>query len=114
MEQLKESLLNNATLVFSNMQEPFTIRVDASHLGIGHALMQMHDSVEKVVALGGRAMKKHEANLSATDSELLAILHATETYHPFISNGRKFTINPDHCSLQYLRNLKNGKSPKLI
>jgi hypothetical protein len=57
MASLKESLLNNATLVFPNMQEPFIIRVDASHLGIGHALMQMHDSVEKVVAFGGRAIK---------------------------------------------------------
>jgi hypothetical protein len=114
MAQLKESLLNNATLVFPNMQEPFMIRVDASHPGIGHALLQMHDSVEEVVAFGGRAMKKHEVNLSATDSELLAILHAIETYHPFISNGRKFTIKTDRCSSQYLRNLQNAKSPKLI
>jgi hypothetical protein len=64
--------------------------------------------------LRGRPFKHHESKLSAADLELLAILHAVKTYHQFLSNGKKFKIFSDHCSLQFLQNLKFSKHAKYL
>ena len=113
LEQLKRALLSDAILAFPDMNEPFIIQCDASKTAAGHALLQMKDGILRPIAFGGRGFKKHEMKLSATDLELLSLLHAIETYHQFISNGRPFRLLTDHCSLQYLQNLKHSSSSKL-
>jgi hypothetical protein len=114
LEKLKHLLLQNATLIFPDLNAPFLIMVDASKHAAAHCLLQKKDGVLKPVAFGGRTFKKYEQNLSACDSELIALVHAIQTYHHFLSNGRPFTILTDHCSLTYLRNLKFSTSPKLV
>jgi hypothetical protein len=111
---LKQLLLQNTTLIFPDLNEPFLIMVDASKHTATYCLLQKKDGVLRPVAFGGRTFKKYEQNLPACDSELIAIVHAIQTYHHFLSNGRSFTILSDHCSFQYLRNLKFSTSPKLV
>jgi hypothetical protein len=114
LEKLKQLLLQNATLIFPDLNEPFLIMVDASKHSAAHCLLQKKDGVLRPVAFGGRTFKKYVQNISACDSEFIALVHAIQTYHHFLSNGRPFTILSDHCSLQYLRNLKFSISPKLV
>jgi hypothetical protein len=64
--------------------------------------------------LRGETFKHHDSKLSATDLKLLASLHAVETYHQFLSNGKKFKIFSDHCSLQVLQNLKFSMHAKYL
>jgi hypothetical protein len=61
----------------------------------------------------GRAFKKYEKKLAATDQELVGILHAIESYRQFLSNGQPFVILTDHLSLCFIQNLKYASSPKL-
>jgi hypothetical protein len=52
------------------------------------------------VAFGGRDFKHYEQNLSACHSELIGILHAIQSYHQFLANGKPFTILTDDSSLK--------------
>jgi hypothetical protein len=87
---------------------------DASKSPAAHVLLQEKDGVQRMVSCGRRPFTNHESKLSAIDLELLAILHAFETYHQFLSNGKKFKIFSDHCSLQFLPNLKFSKHVKYL
>jgi len=114
LSKLKQALLTNVLLEFPDINDTFYIQTDASKLALAHCLLQKRDGTLRPIAFGGRAFKKYETKLSATDCELMAILHAIDAYRQFLGNGRKFVILTDHCSLQYLQNLKHATSPKLI
>jgi hypothetical protein len=88
--------------------------VDARKHTAAHCLLQKKDGILRPVACGRQTFKKYEQNLSACDWELIALVHAIQTYHHFPSNGRPFMILSEHCSLQYLRNLKFSTSSKLV
>jgi hypothetical protein len=114
LQKLKDALLSDVVLIFPDLNEKFWVQVDGSKSAIGHALLQMKDGVLRPVAFGGRSFKQYEQKLSACHSELLAILHAIETYHQFLANGKPFTILSDHCSLKFIKDLRLSTSPKLV
>jgi hypothetical protein len=114
LQKLKDALLSDVVLIFPDLNEKFWLQVDGSKSAIGHALLQMKDGVLRPVAFGGRSFKQYEQKLSACHSELLAILHAIETYHQFLANGKPFTILSDHCSLKFIKDLRLSTSPKLV
>jgi hypothetical protein len=41
-------------------------------------------------------------------------MHAIQTYHQFLANGKPFTILSDHCSLKFFEDLRLSTSPKLV
>jgi hypothetical protein len=114
LQKLKDALLSDVVLIFPDLNEKFWVKVDASKSALGHSLLQMKDGVLRPVAFGGRSFKQYEQKLSACHSELLAILHAIQTYHQFLANGRPFTILSDHCSLKFIKDLRLSTSPKLV
>jgi hypothetical protein len=114
LQKLKDALLSDVVLIFPDLNEKFFLQVDASKSALGHSLLQMKDGVLRPVAFGGRSFKQYEQKLSACHSELLAILHAIQTYHQFLANGRPFTILSDHCSLKFIKDLRLSTSPKLV
>jgi hypothetical protein len=66
------------------------------------------------LASGGRSLRPYEQKSSLCHAELIALLDAIKTYHPYLSNGRPFVVYSDHCSLKYIRSLKLSSNPKLI
>jgi hypothetical protein len=114
LQKLKDALLSDVVLIFPDLNEKFFVQVDGSKTAIGHALLQMKDGMLRPVAFGGRSFKQYEQKLSACHSELLAILHAIQTYHQFLANGKPFTILSDHCSLKFIKDLRLSTSPKLV
>jgi hypothetical protein len=114
LEQLKKLLLQNATLVYPDFEKPFVIFCDASGHSIGHVLAQEQQGVLKPLAFGGRSMRSYEQKSSVCHAELIALLDAIKTYHPYLSNGRPFVVHSDHCSLKYIQSLKLSSNPKLI
>jgi hypothetical protein len=76
-------------LIYPNMNEKFYIQPDSSSKAIAHCLLQMKDGVLRPISFGGRALKKHETKMSATDLELIGFLDAILSYKQFISNGKK-------------------------
>jgi hypothetical protein len=114
LQKLKDALLSDVVLIFLDLNERFYLQVDGSKTAIGHALSQMKDGMLRPVAFGGRSFKQYEQKVSACHSELLAILHAIQTYHQFLANGKPFTILSDHCSLKVIKDLPLSTSPKLV
>jgi hypothetical protein len=114
LQKMKDALLENVVLLYPDMNKTFHIQTDASKMAAAHVLLQEHEGSLRPIAFGGRAFKQHESKLSATDLELLAILDALKAYHQFISNGRRFVIRTDHCSLKFLQNLEHAANPKLV
>jgi hypothetical protein len=76
LEKLKQLLLLNATLISPDLNEPVLIMGDANKQTAAHCLLQKKDGVLRPVAFGGRTFKKYEQNVSACDSELIALVQA--------------------------------------
>jgi hypothetical protein len=118
-QKLKDALLSDVVLIFPDLNKKFYLQVDGlqvdgSNIAIGHALLQTKDGMLRPVAFGGRCFKQYEQKLSACHSELLAILHAIQTYHQFLANRKPFTILSDHCSLKFIKDLRLSTGPKLV
>ena len=80
---------------------------DASNVGIGAILSQVHQGHKRVKAYYSHApISKPECKYCTTRRELLVIVKAMDHFHPYLY-GRKFTIRTDHASLQWLLNFKN-------
>jgi hypothetical protein len=114
LEQLKEALLNNAMLIYPDMNEKFCLQSESSSKAIAHCLLQMKDGILRPILFGGRALKKHETKMSATDLELVGFLDAILSYKQLISNGKRWTILTDHLSLQYIQDLRHSALPKVF
>jgi hypothetical protein len=114
LEKLKELLLHNATLAYPDFQKEFVILVDGSRDSVGHVLAQFQNGLLRPLIFGGRSSRKFERSGSATHIELIALLDAIKSYHPFLSNGRQFLLLTDHLSLSFIQNLKLSSSSQLI
>jgi hypothetical protein len=112
LPKMKNALLENVVLLYPDMNKTFHIQTDASKMAAVHVLLQEHEGSLRPIAVGGRAFKQHESKLSATDLELLAILDGLKAYHQFISNGRRFVIRTDHCSLKFCSNFEASSKPE--
>jgi len=104
--RLKEALASASVLAYPESEDPFVLDTDASNVGIGAVLSQVHQGHERVIAYYSQALSKPERNYCTTRRELLAIVKAIDHFHPYLY-GRKFTIRTDHASLQWLLNFKN-------
>jgi len=107
--ELKERLCSNPILYSPDFSKSFRVYTDASALGTGGILAQEIDGHERVIAYTSRALTAtEEKNLSATELEVLAVLHALEAFRPYLE-GYKFQLFTDHSSLKWLVQLKNPK-----
>ena len=93
-------------LAYPRTTEPFLLDTDASNVGVGAVLSQVHDGEERVIAYYSHALSRPERNYCTTRRELLAVVRAIENFHPYLY-GRLFTVRTDHASLQWLLTFKN-------
>ena len=104
--RLKEARASIPVLAYPESEEPFMLDTDASNVGIGAVLSQVHQGDERVIAYYSQALSKPERNYCTTRRELLAIVKAIDHFNPYLY-GRKFTIKTDQASFQCLLNFKN-------
>jgi transposase InsO family protein len=106
-DQLKEAITSPAVLILPDPCQPYTIRTDASRVGIGAVLLQQSsDSNDrsnplkyKPVAFASRSLKPAEKNYSAIELEALAIWWSvTHKFRSYIE-GQQFTLQTDHKPL---------------
>ena len=108
--ELKDRLCSSPILGFPDMNKPFVVTTDASRTALGYILSQLDEKGQrKVICYAGRSLKAYERNFSATEMELAAVIQAITTWHPYLAN-QHFTIETDHISLKYLKDLKLGNS----
>ncbi|CAF4129789.1 unnamed protein product [Rotaria sordida] len=109
--QLKEAITSPAVLILPDPSQPYTIRTDASCVGIGAVLFQKQvladDSettlpIYKPVAFASRSLKPAEKRYSAIELEALAIWWSvTKKFRSYIE-GQQFFLETDHKSLMSL------------
>lgn len=100
-EALKTALTASPVLALPNFGKDFVIETDASNVGIGAVLMQENHPICYISrALGPR----HQA-LSVYEKELLAVVHAVQTWSAYLTH-RPFIIKTDQKSLKYLLDQK--------
>ena len=108
-EQMKKALLSADVMGYPlNEAGDFILDVDASDIGIGGILHQMHGDREKVIAYASRSLNKAEKNYCISEKELLAILYFIEYYRQYLL-GRRFRVRSDHQALIWLFRLKEPR-----
>ena len=74
---------------------------------IGFILGQFDDnSIEIVLAYGGRSLNKFERNYSISERKCLAIIEGIKTYHVYLAD-KTFTVFTDHSALMWLQSVKH-------
>ncbi|CAG2224221.1 unnamed protein product [Mytilus edulis] len=108
LETLKTKLTSAPILVFPDFNKEFILHTDASGTAIGYVLGQ-HDKDKKlrVIAYGGRMLRKPEQRWDVKDRECLALVVAIKQFHVYLANN-KFHVYTDHIALQYLHRIKES------
>jgi RNA:NAD 2'-phosphotransferase (TPT1/KptA family) len=93
---------------YPNATDQFVLITDASQKATGYILNQIgSDGQERIVACGGRSLRKAEQNYTITELELLSVVEAINKYRHYLL-GKHFIIKSDHLSLKYLQSLKDS------
>ena len=79
---------------YFNNEEPITIQVDASSIGVGAALMQQG----KVVSYHSRTLTPTQQHYSNIERECYGLVDGVEHFHYYVF-GCKFTVQTDHLPL---------------
>ena len=67
-------------LALPDFNKPFIIEADASEVGIGAVLMQNG----RPLAYTSKALSPSHQNISVSDKEMLAIIHAVTRWRPYL------------------------------
>lgn len=108
-QSLTGSLCTEPVLKSPDFDQPFNVQTDASHVGIGAALLQGEPGNLQPIAHISRKLLKHEVRYSVVEKECLAIKWVLDSLKYYLQ-GRKFTLETDHHALIWLSNMKDTNS----
>ncbi|XP_070180343.1 uncharacterized protein [Littorina saxatilis] len=110
LEKIQEILSEHPVIVLPDFQKPFTVRTDASNIGIGAVLLQERDGRFHPVTYASRKLLDREQRYSTVERECLAIVWAVDKFSRYLY-GQEFMLETDHRPLTYLKQskLKNGR-----
>ena len=101
-DQLKELCTTTPVLAYADFTKPFKLHTDASVLGLGAVLYQLHESVEKVISYTSRSLTQSETKYPVHKLEFLCLKWAiTEQFHEYLY-GNTFDIYTDNNPLTYV------------
>ena len=107
--RLKELLMDAPSLALPDFEKPFILYTDASFIGLGAALHQVHvlnnKNVELPVCWISRALRNAELRDGATQLECLAVVWALEKLHYYLE-GTTFEIVTDCQAVNSLLGMK--------
>ncbi|CAG9122098.1 unnamed protein product [Plutella xylostella] len=103
---LKTALTSTPVLKVPDYSKEFSIQCDASNYGVGAVLIQAFDGTEMPIAYTSRKLTDRECKYSASERELLSVLHAIEQFRPYVE-GSHFKVITDHSALQWLHKNKD-------
>ena len=94
---LKSLLPNPDCLRYYDVKKPVTLQVDASHDGVGAALIQD----EGPVAYASKAMNETQQRWAQIEKELFAVLFACKRFQQYVY-GKPVTVESDHGPLEFI------------
>ena len=105
-EWVKEAVISDTTLRYSDPSLLVTIQVDASQVDLGAALLQNG----KPIAFASKALTKTECRYVNIEREMLAAVFRAERFHTYIY-GQSFTIKSDHKPLESISRKNLADTP---
>lgn len=108
-ESIKNRLINPPILTYPNFNKDFYLTTDASKIGCGAVLQQLHHDKLLPIAYASKTFNSAESKKAPIELELIAIWWAIKHFRPYLY-GRKFMVLTDHKPLVYLYNLKDPSS----
>ena len=108
---LKKSSASPTVLEFPDWNQPFTLHTDASSIGAGAVLTQIHGIKEVVIAYASHRFSRTDSRRGPTERECMAVLWGVGHYRQFFA-GRRFNLITDCSALTWLFRSRN-LSPKL-
>ncbi|XP_033758666.1 uncharacterized protein LOC117340982 [Pecten maximus] len=106
---LKKHLTSTPILRLPDLEKTFTLRTDASDLGIGAILLQDTDDEMHPIAYASRKLLPRERRYSVMEKECLAMVWGTDKFAQYLL-GREFQVETDHQPLTCLSNKKVANS----
>ena len=100
-QKLKRCLVEPPILHMPCFDKLFILKVDASEVSLGAALVQETDGREFPVAYASRKLLPRERRYATVEKECLAVVWAVKHYE-FYLYGRVFEIHTDHKPLLFL------------
>ena len=111
-QALKSALCSSPILMSPDFQQDFIVQTDVSERGVGVVLSQLDEhGDDRPVAYYSHKLLPREERYSTVEKECYAIKLAVQNFHPYLM-GRKFRIQTDHRSLEWLNNIKET-NPRL-
>ena len=96
---VKKRLTEAPVLALPNPDKTYVVETDASVVGLGAVLLQ--DGMP--IAYESRKLTSAERNYTTTEQELLAVVHALQTWRCYLEGARfPFVVRTDHNPLTYL------------
>ena len=104
--ELRAAMSSDLVLTLPQFDKEFILTSDASDVGYGAILEQIHNDQPRIIAFFSRCYTPAQKNYATSEKELLAIVKAVEHWRNYLF-GRKFIIYTDHQPLTWLVTKKN-------
>ena len=113
LETVQDILSDEPVLIIPDISKPFTLRTDASNVGLGAVLLQespKEPNEYHPVAYASRKLLDREKNYAIVERECLAVVWGIDKFTRYLF-GKNFNLETDHSSLRYLHDtrLKNSR-----
>ena len=105
-EEVKQAIIRDTKLRYSDPSLPVTIQVDASQVGLGTALLQNN----KPIAFASKALTNAERRYANIEREMLAVVFGAEQFCTYVY-GRSFMIESDHKPLESISRKNLADTP---
>ena len=105
MEDVKAAILNSSAVAPFDPSLQTYVTTDASDVGLGAVLSQLHPEGERVVAFASSTLSAAQRKYSVTDREGLACVWACQKWNKYLW-GKEFVLRTDHAALRSLLTAK--------
>eukprot|EP00745_Piridium_sociabile_P016607 TRINITY_DN2466_c0_g1_i7.p1 TRINITY_DN2466_c0_g1~~TRINITY_DN2466_c0_g1_i7.p1 ORF type:complete len:1403 (+),score=222.61 TRINITY_DN2466_c0_g1_i7:99-4307(+) len=104
--QIQQRFCEPPVCVLPSVGKPYTLRTDASDIGVGVMLLQDHGEGLQPVACASKKLSPAERNYPIIEKECLALVWGVQRFEQYLY-GVEFTVQTDHSPLQYLDRVKS-------
>ena len=113
-ESLKQALMTEPVLAFPDLNKQFHLYTDASDIGIGSELLQVHDGIPKPVHYFSCSLSKTQRKYPTIERVSLGLIRALQHFDYLLADTPiPFIVYTDHAPFQYFLTQRKSNNRKL-